>query len=232
MRADLTTNLSKVNLTRAYLYLDNGAWVTGFSNTRYAALLTHACTHEPSPDPLVPSNNKYRASILSGRIFPFFLLPLFIFEAMRLLPPRPCSQIIIITILFSVYACARPKIVVSRECESAWCVNVPSLPWDSLLGAGSAAVGAFEGILNSFVKPQLPTSPTPSTNEDGGDDDHEDSDERARPDSDMESGLSGSSQNQCQNNLLDLQPGEVSFFLLIFAVSVPLIRGIKKKLIF
>lgn len=101
--------------------------------------------------------------------------------------------------------------MVSRECESAWCINVPSLPWDALLGAGSATVRAFEGILNGFPKPQSPTDPALTTNN-VGDDADEGSDERTWLDPDMESGLPGGGQDQCRNNLPDLQPGEVSFF--------------------
>lgn len=112
----------------------------------------------------------------------------------------------------------------SRECESAWCISVPSLPWDDLLGAGWAAIGAFGGIMNGFKKPQLPTSPTPTTNDD------EYSDERAWPDPDMKSGLlPGEEQDQCQNNLPGLQQsGEVSFFTILL-FSVPLIRRIKES---
>lgn len=134
---------------------------------------------------------------------------------------RPSYGQILITMLFSNYAYARSKIVVSRECESAWCVNVPSSPWDALLGAGSATVGAFEDIFNGFMKPQSPTSPTLTTNDIRNEDD-EKSDERAWLDSNMESILPGGGQDQCQNNLPDLKPGEVSFFA--FAISVPLIR--------
>lgn len=97
--------------------------------------------------------------------------------------------------------------MVPRECESAWCVNVPSSPWDALLGAGSATVRTFEAILNGFVKPQSPTSPTLTTNG-VGDVVDEGSDERAWLDSNIESGLP----EQCRNNLPDLQSGEVSFF--------------------
>lgn len=122
---------------------------------------------------------------------------------MRLLSSPPCG-LILITISFSNYACARPKNVVSRECESAWCVNVPPSPWDALLGAGSA-------ILNGFLKPQSPTSPIPTTN-DVGDVVDEGSDERAWLDSNVESGLP----DQCWNSILDLQPGEVSFFSFLF----------------
>lgn len=100
--------------------------------------------------------------------------------------------------------------MVSRECESAWCVNAPSLPWDALLGVGSAAEGAFWGILNGFIEPQLRTSPAPPTANDDGDDD--DSGEQAWPDSDIESGiLPGREHDQCQNSPPDLQLG-VSFF--------------------
>lgn len=136
---------------------------------------------------------------------------------MRLLSSPPCG-LILITISFSNYACALPKIVVSRECESAWCVNVPSSPWDALLGAGSA-------ILNVFVKPQSPTSPTLTTNDVG--DVVEGSDDRAWLDSNIEYGPP----DQCRNNLPNLQPGEVSFFfLLLLLFSVPLIRGQKEVL--
>lgn len=192
--------------------------LTGSSNTpsphRYAR------THEPPPD--LQINIGFNSSLSSRAHFFSLLSPLFIFEAMRLLSLPACGPILI-TILFSDYACARPKIVVSRECESAWCANVPSLPWDALLGAGSATVRAFEGILNGFVKPQSPTSP-PLTTNDVGDDADEGSDERAWLNLNMESGLPGRGQDQCRNNLPDLQPGEVSFFF-AFAVSVPLIRG-------
>lgn len=125
---------------------------------------------------------------------------------------RPSYGQILIAMLFSNYAYARSKIVMSRECESAWCVNVPSSPWDALLGAGSATVRAFEGIINGFMKPQSQTSPTLTTN-----------DEIAWLDSNMESILPGGGQDQCKNNLPDLKPGEVSVFA--FAISVPLIRG-------
>lgn len=103
--------------------------------------------------------------------------------------------------------------MVSRECESAWCVKAPTLPWDALLGVGSAAEGAFWGILNGFIEPQLPTSPAPTTANDDGDDD--DSEERALPDPDMESGLlPGGEHDQCQNSPPDMQPKEVSFFFI------------------
>lgn len=101
--------------------------------------------------------------------------------------------------------------MVSRECESAWCVNVPSLLWDTLLGAGSATVRAFEGILNGSPKPQSPTDSALTTNN-VGDDADEGSDERTWLDSNVESGLPGGGQDQCRNNLPDFQPGEVSFF--------------------
>lgn len=151
---------------------------------------------------------------------------------MRLLSLPPYGLLIIITILLSNYACARPKIVVSRECESEWCVNVPSLSWDALLGAGSATVRTFQGILNGFVEPQSSTSPTLPTN-DVEDDVDKGSHERAWPDSNMESGLPGEGQDQCRNNVPHLEPGEVcfcffvclfSFLLLLLLVSVPLIR--------
>lgn len=129
--------------------------------------------------------------------------------------PLFCSQIIII---FSNLASTLPNVVASRECESTWCL--PSLPWDTLLGGGSAAVGVFEGIFNGFVKPQLPATTPPTTTPD--DDDNNDdgsSDQRAWPNSDMELdvyGLPGGDQNQCQNNLPDLQPGNVSFFFFLY----------------
>lgn len=122
--------------------------------------------------------------------------------------PVLCSQIIII--FLSNLASTIPTVIVSRECESAWCVP---LPWDTFLGAGSAAVDAFGGILNGFVKPQLPTTP-PTTN-DEVDDDDENSDERASSNEGIELDvydLPGIDQNQCQKNVLDLQPGDVSFF--------------------
>lgn len=122
--------------------------------------------------------------------------------------PLFCSQIIII---FSNLASTLPNVIASGECESLWCV--PSLPWDALLGGGSAAVGAFDGIFNGFVKPELPATITPTPTP--GEDDDENSAQRAWPDSDMELdvyGLPGGDQNQCQNNLPDLQPGMVSFF--------------------
>lgn len=147
---------------------------------------------------------------------------------MRLLSAPPCGLIIIISLL-SNYAYARPKVLVFRECESAWCENVPSLPWDALLGAGSATIRTFETILNGFVKPQSPSGRTLTTN-DVEDDVDEESDERAWLDSNIESGLP----DQCRDNLPDLQPGEVSFFFLFFLLllfSVPLIRG-QKEVIF
>lgn len=133
--------------------------------------------------------------------------------------PLFCSQIIII---FSNLASTLPNVVASRECESTWCI--PSLPWNNLLGGGSAAVGAFEGIFNGFVKPQLPaTTPPTTTPDDDVNNDDGSSDQRAWPNSDMELdvyGLPGGDQNQCQNNLPDLQPGNVSFFFLFFLVAI------------
>lgn len=110
------------------------------------------------------------------------------------------SQTLLYLISFSSLAFTLPNII-ARQCEAfEWCL--PSLPFDpvdvviggltSFFGAGAAAANDLGGIINGFVKPQLPTST----------DDHN-SDTRVGASSDIELNAIGQNgePNQCQDLL-------------------------------